>query len=238
MSKFEASRAQERRYATTLRKVAKAIAHIVEVHTVGGTIRDVDAMMEQLQKYSEALGPWAEKVAGDFITGVEKYNSRAWSAQSARLSKELKKAMAQSSVGMMAAQLQKEQVALIKSLPMDAGLRAQNLAREAAMGGKRASAVAEELAATEAVTKSRATLIARTEIAKANASITQARAEYVGATHYIWRTAGDGDVRQSHREMDGKIFQFSAPPTLSDGMTGNAGEFPNCRCFTEPIIPD
>ena len=42
--------------------------------------------------------------------------------------------------------------------------------------------------------------------------------------------------RPAHRAMEGKFIKWSQPPTL-DGMTGHAGEFPNCRCHPEPVIP-
>lgn len=238
MAKFEASRAVERRYGLILRQVARVVGAMVNAHVDGPTIRNQEKLKQQLELYSQSLGPWAEKVAADFIQSVDRNNKKAWASQSKKLAAKLKNEMANSSVGLMAKQLQAQQVALIQSLPLEAGSRAQKLALEAATGGRRADEVAAELADTEGVTANRATLIARTEIAKANAAITQARSEYVGATHYIWRTAGDGDVRESHREVDGKIFAFMAPPTLSDGMTGNPGEFPNCRCFAEPIIPE
>lgn len=106
------------------------------------------------------------------------------------------------------------------------------------MGGKRASEVAAELARTEEVTASRATLIARTEIAKANATLTTARAQFVGATHYIWRTAEDADVRDSHAAMEGKIFRFDDPPYVEGEGNHGPGEIYNCRCYAEPIIPE
>lgn len=238
MAKFEASRATEKRYAQALRKIGRVVGGIISAHVDGANIIDKELMTRQLNLYAESLDPWAKGVAADFISQVNNTNRRDWAAQSKRLSRELRNELANSSVGLMARELQDQQVQLIKSLPIEAGQRAQQLAQEAATGGKRADVVAKQLADTANVTASRATLIARTEIAKANAAITQARSEYVGASHYIWRTAGDGDVRESHRAIDGKIFQFAAPPTLIDGMTGNPGEFPNCRCFAEPIIPD
>lgn len=238
MAKFEASRAVERRYGLILRQVARVVGAMVNAHVDGPTIRNQEKLKQQLELYSQALGPWAEKVAADFISAINRDNKKAWASHSKKMAAQLKNEMANSSVGLMAKQLQAQQVALIKSIPIDAGIRAQKLALEAATGGRRADEVASELANTENITANRATLIARTEIAKANAAITQARSEYVGATHYIWRTAGDGDVRESHREVDGKIFSFMAPPMLSDGMVGNPGEFPNCRCFAEPIIPE
>lgn len=237
-NKFSASRVAERRYGIALRQVARIVGAMVKAHIDGPTIRNQASLMQQLKLYAEALIPWAERTAGDFIASIDRQNKKAWAAQSQRVSALLKREIATSGTGLLAKQLQAEQVALIKSLPIEAGERAQRLALEAAMGGKRADEVAAELLRTEQVTASRATLIARTEIAKANASITQARAQYIGATHYIWQTADDGDVRDSHAEMDGQVIEYSNPPTLSDGMTGHAGTFPNCRCWQSPIVPD
>jgi SPP1 gp7 family putative phage head morphogenesis protein len=90
---------------------------------------------------------------------------------------------------------------------------------------------------TTNVTESRAMLIARTEVAKANASINEARALSVGSEGYIWRTAGDADVRESHAEMDGQYVAWSDPPTLSDGTTTHAGAIYNCRCYSESVLP-
>ncbi|WP_265340329.1 phage minor head protein, partial [Salmonella enterica] len=85
--------------------------------------------------------------------------------------------------------------------------------------------------------KSRADLIARTELGRATGALDQARALSIGSNGYIWRTAEDGDVRHSHREMEGKFVEWGRPPTL-DGMTGHAGELPNCRCYKEIVFPN
>ena len=71
---------------------------------------------------------------------------------------------------------------------------------------------------------------------KAHTALTKARAEDVGSDGYIWRSVRDGATRPSHRAMEGKFVKWGEPPTL-DGMTGHAGEFPNCRCYPEPVIP-
>lgn len=241
-SQFSHPDGPERAYISALRKVARVVGGIVRSHVVGSTLRDEAQLMRMLTDYSGALGPYAETLSAHMVASVSRANLRAFqSALSQSMAKQigqgLRSSMEESVVGRTAKLLQVRQVELIKSLPLEAGLRAQNLAREAVMGGTRASEVAAELANTEAVTEARATLIARTEIAKANAAITQARAELVGADSYIWETAEDGDVRESHAEMQGKPFEFNNPPTLSDGMTGNPGEFPNCRCFAVPVIP-
>ena len=238
MAKFSATKAAEQRLAVELRKVAKIVGGIIRTYVSGDKITDAKKLASVLAAYSEALGPWGEAVVAKIMAGVQSNNKRAWAQLSTTIGKELRSTMAESAVGAVARQLQREQVELIKSLPLEAGLRAQKLAQEAMMGGKRAAEVAQELDRTTEVTESRATLIARTEIAKANASLTQARAQYVGATHYIWRTAEDGDVRESHSAMNGKIFRFDQPPAVEGEGNHGPGEIYNCRCFAEPVIPN
>lgn len=103
----------------------------------------------------------------------------------------------------------------------------------------RAEELAKELAATGQVTRSRAALIARTETARASSGLTQARAMHIGADSYIWRTAGDADVRKEHRKHNGKVFKWSDPPIAgTNGMRYHAGAGPNCRCYPEPVVPE
>lgn len=238
VNKFSASRTVERRFGIELRKVARVIGAMLNAHIDGPTIRDQKKLAETLTAYSDALGPWAERVVGNLLKDVNRTNKKSWESTSTRIGAQLKRTMEETAVGDVMKLIQRRQVGLIKSLPIEAGLRAQKLSQEAVMGGKRADEVAAELARSGEVTESRATLIARTEIAKANSALTQARAEYVGATHYIWRTAEDGDVRESHAVMNGKIFRFDDPPYVEGEGNHGPGEFPNCRCFAEPIIPE
>jgi SPP1 gp7 family putative phage head morphogenesis protein len=226
---FAPAKSTEKQYERELKKVAKQVGHIIALYQRGAEL--LPGLDKALFNYSEALGPWATLVAERMLAAVGRTNYRQWKAKSKTLSRELRE---DSNVA-VARDLTNENVALIKSLPIEAGTRAQTLAMEAVTGGKRADEVAKEIARSGEVTASRATLIARTEVAKANSAITQARAADVGATHYVWRTADDESVRESHAEMEGEVVAFDDPPEL-DGMVGHAGEFPNCRCYPEPII--
>ena len=227
------TKTNEQRYARELKKIAKTASSIVLSHTDEWKY-DI-AANALLFAYSKSIEPWASRTAWRMIREVLLSNARGWSVASKSIGKQFKTEMS-GSVGRTANDIHREQVELIKSIPIEAGERAQRLSMQAVTEGRRASEVASEIARTEEVTTNRAMLIARTETAKANSAITQARAESVGITSYIWHTSEDGDVRHSHAEMDGKVIDYANPPILSDGMQGHAGEFPNCRCWQEPII--
>lgn len=248
--KFKPSRAAEQQFFRALKKVAKASGHIVETHTDGVKLKNPSKMQEALEEYSKRLTPWAEKQAVKLLEAVQRSNRRAYNHKSKTIGVLLKNNVADREVGQVAMALINEQVGLIKSIPVEAGLRAQKIAAEAFFHGTRAvpnqdtiDELQKQLGLSTEVAVSRARLIAVTETARANASINQARAMAVGSNQYRWHNSGDEAVRHSHKYWKGKrlqgmIFSWDKPPTLDDGMTGHPGTFPNCRCFAEPVFED
>lgn len=86
----------------------------------------------------------------------------------------------------------------------------------------------------------RARLIARTETAKLQTVIAQARSTDLGSVCYKWLASNDKRTRPSHKAMNGVIVFWrkqDEKPEL-DNMQGNAGEFPNCRCAPQPIFDE
>lgn len=237
-SSFAVSNAIERQYERELRKIAKVSGQLVESHIDGAEIIDEPSMLKALADYSRIITPWAIRKSSDIIRQIDARNRKAWESTANKIGKSLRKEVYNTPIGFVAQQLLNEQVTLIKSLPIQAGERAQKLALQAAIDGSRADVVKEDLLNTTSVTESRAMLIARTEVAKSNATINRARALSIDSDQYIWRTMGDGDVRDSHAEVDGKVFNWNDPPTLSDGTTTHPGEIYNCRCYAEPVLPE
>lgn len=251
----------ENQFASKLRGIARNSGRIVLAH-VGedGITIDHHQLTSKSEAYAKQVEAWAnhyvphilkkvlDRNIKDFVEfGMTKSAPNQFSVVSpsassfpahTKHSRRIRDLLKTSNHTERVSVLTRAQVLLIRSLPIEAAQRAQRLAHEAVVNGERASEIRDEIARSGDVSESRANLIARTEIAKANAAFTQANAKFVGSTHYYWRTAEDEAVRESHADVDGKIFEFDEPPTLSDGMTGNAGEFPNCRCYAEPIIDD
>lgn len=244
-SKYTASRATEKEFERSLRKIARASGGIVESYLDGDKIRNPEALKKALKDYSQQLTPWAKNQAKKLLDNTYKRtkSDKAYQESSKRMGKLISQELFQSETGILASLLMSEQVDLIKSIPIEAGERAQRLALEGITGGRRADEIASELMKTTEVTESRAKLIARTETARANTMLNMARATSVGSTQYIWRNSGDQSVRHSHKwrngkKLDGQVFSWDNPPRLDDGSVGHPGTFPNCRCYAEPILPE
>lgn len=234
-SAFRASTAAEREYAKALRNVAREVKRIVS--EAASDPSKAAQVQKALAAYSDLLTPWARTVAGKMLKRADLKSEKAFAQVAKAVGKELRAELAGGGPVATAFEARlAENVLLIKSLPTEAGERVAAITTEGLASGTRADVLAQAIGETGDVTESRALLIARTEASKATTALTKARAETVGSDGYIWRTSGDGAVRTSHRAMNGKMVKWSEPPTL-DGMTGHAGEFPNCRCYAEPVLP-
>ena len=233
---FQRARRAERRYGAQLRQIAKIIGQFVRSMDPS-TLEGVAMIRSALETYANTLKPWASSVAKAMIADVAARDRKEWRKLSNEIGSELQRKIDNTPMGSEVQALMDAQVHLITSMPRDAALRVHELAMKAQTDGSRAKALVAEIMRTGEVTRSRAELIARTEVGRASTVMTQVRATAIGSTGYIWRTVGDSDVRPSHRKMNGKFVRWDRPPTL-DKLTGHAGALPNCRCYCEPVIPD
>lgn len=227
----------ERFYNRQLRKVARHVGDIIGAFPPNDP-EIVPLIRRTLDDYSEAITGWAMSTATTMLAAVSKQEKSAWQSRSNEMALWLKREIETAPTGEILRQLLAEQVALIKSLPTDAGQRVHDLTIAGLENSTRAKEIAKEIARSGEVTTSRATLIARTEVARTASKLTEARAMYIGSDGYIWRTSNDSDVRESHRQMNGKFVRWDTPPVLSDGTVTHAGQIYNCRCYPEPVIPD
>ncbi|MDE2403060.1 MAG: minor capsid protein [Burkholderiales bacterium] len=198
-------------------------------------------MTDVLRRYAEALNAWAEATALRMLTDVDRSDRQQWASISAEMSHEIQREIASAPTGELLKQRLAEQVTLIKSIPLDAAQRVHELTIKGLESSTRGDDIVQAIMASGDVAKSRAVLIARTEVARTSSLLTQSRAEYIGSTQYIWRTSGDSDVRPGHKAMNGKVFAWADPPEVEENgryMRHHPGQIWNCRCFPEPIIPE
>lgn len=220
----------ERRYAQAL----NGLANHIEALLAGG---DPATSIIRLDQYASTIDQWATVTAQMMIDDVNARNRQFWRQQSEQIGRALAVELANTDIGQAVQDELRLQVELIKSLPRQAALQVHELALGAMTDGQRAAGLVDSIIALGSKTRSRAMLIARTEVGRVSGEMTKARAMTAGSDGYIWRSAEDRDVRPSHKKMNGQFVKWSEPPTL-DNLTGHAGCLPNCRCYIEPVIPD
>ena len=93
--------------------------------------------------------------------------------------------------------------------------------------------------------KSYARMLARDQLGTLNSQIMQEEQKSMGCTKYKWKTKHDSRVRESHAELDGKIFSWDNPPEMwiitksgrrSSGRFCHPGEDYQCRCVAVPVF--
>lgn len=230
------ARRAERIYAQQLSRLAANVGQIVNGY-IPADLNQASTLQNMLSRYAEALTPWATRTASNMLADVDAQDFKAWQALGVEISQGIAREIVTAPVGQALRTLLNEQVTLIKSIPLDAAKRVHELTLKGLEDSTRASEIAKEIMRTSEVSKSKAMLIARTEVSRVGSNLTEARAKAIGSDGYIWQTSRDGDVRPSHRAMQGIFVKWADPPTL-DNMRGHAGCFPNCRCWAQVVIPD
>lgn len=246
---FARARKAENQYARRLRDVARYIDDIVRAFVTNeGDVSAAEPLLRvALQRYSQAIEPWARATGARMLADVSRRDEAVWARLSKTMSRALRDEIQTAPTGEALRALLAEQVDLITSLPLDAAQRVHELTLAGLETSTRANVIAEQVLATGHVTRNRANMIARTEVARTASTLVEVRATHVGSEGYIWRSSEDADVRNadgnpvgSHRKLNGQFIRWDSPPVAStDGVTrAHAGQIYNCRCYPEPVIPD
>lgn len=187
-------------------------------------------------------------VVSTMVKTEQKETANSWKEAAARagrgpeLFREISKEM-QGPVGNRVAEIIAQNAKLIQTIPQEwADYVVQYVQRES-MKGRRPEDIENELRKIlpERMQKN-LKVIARTECAKANAALVQARAEHLKIRAYIWRSAKDERTRDAHRAMEGILVFYNDPPNPEALFGGkpygnyHAGNTFNCRCYQEPVV--
>lgn len=208
------------------------------------TAEDVAHLLLRVPEWLEA---YARQAAEAMVTMQRWENARSW-REAAMLSSRGREIYAavrrelRGGVGREYRALVDRNAELITSLPGELAVRAVRRASAAALAGQRAESLLGE-AVFSRVARARARLIARTETAKAQTALTEARAEDLGLEWYEWQTAEDQRVRPSHKKMQSVLVAWSDPPS-PESIVGQknppapyqAGGIYNCRCYPAPLL--
>lgn len=243
-------------YVSKLRRIARHVADIIRAYPPGDPT-GVAEINRYLRDYASILRPWARATGALMVSEVSRRDYTAWVRHARLLNRELDKELLRGGTitGDLMRRIVDEQVDLITSIPLEAAQKIQDISQVYWTQGRRfeeglreevlkerqsiaAKLLIEGINATTQSVYNRATLIARTETAKTASAVTQSRAQYIGSTHYIWKTARDADVRPMHKRLEGTVHAWDDPPVAEEnGDQHHPGEFPNCRCYASPILP-
>lgn len=108
---------------------------------------------------------------------------------------------------------------LIKDIPTKALVKIRDYIYEAVSSGETIQSLSARISKEIDLTKKRAKLIARDQIAKLKSDLNRHNYLSHGITMYEWRTCGDDAVRGSHKIMQGKICSWLDPGVYKNKIT-------------------
>ena len=240
---FERNGGIEYDYAQQLVEVAKRIEDLMAAYNPADT-NTTSKVIAALQQYSRKLDRWANKAVSKIVYRLNEDDERKWNAHAEMMTRELRYEINHAPIDGLMRQYLADNVDLIQSLPLEAAIKIQRLALKNLYTGKqRAEGLADAIQKIGQMTRSRAMLIARTEVSRVTTGLTKARAEELDLNWYVWRTSRDVRVRHSHSIMDNVLVKWSDPAS-PERLNGdkrvygyyNPGEIFNCRCFAQPLI--
>lgn len=236
---IKASTQVELSYRNELFALIHRLAMAFDMKEFRGAITDAVSpvtskdVMTKLQERVSVINKDAEAIA-------KRFSEKASNTHKRQMVKEFQKHMTFDVAKALQAEglqsVMQERVAtntdLIKSISSRHVERIETKINEALASGKTINLI-EEIEKTSDVSRSQARLIARDQTAKFNSQLNQTRQEALGIEEYIWETAGDEAVRDSHAALDGTTQRWDSPPP----GTGHPGDDIQCRCRAKPIIP-
>ena len=137
-----------------------------------------------------------------------------------------------------------ENVQKIRTIPNQTLDEMREILNEGFRQGSSIRDISKKIQEAYNMSKHNAELLARDQIASLNAQITKYQQTDAGVSKYKWSTSHDARVRDCHKALNGKIFDWNDPPemwydTKSKGRvyTGrrcHPGEDYCCRCVAIP----
>lgn len=240
-------RSEEQRYFRALKRVFNDLIQRLSFSPM--TAQEIAREARRFVETDEVTG-YLNRAANRMVRSERAESARSWKeavtkGTSSRMLYELVQKEMNGPVGNMVHALIADQVGLIKTIPNNWARWVVDYIYRETLKGKRPEQIEKELREKlpEYCTRN-LKCVARTESAKANAAIVQARAEMCGIQAYFWRCVADERSRDSHIGMDGVLVFYNDPPNPEALFPGNgkpygnyhAGNTFNCRCFQEPVV--
>lgn len=195
--------------------------------------RTLEEAFNRLRRTYSDIDRNAQIIANSFVSNSDRNNKqRFYSAMNEAVGVNLNNIVQNEGLEDILVATTRDNVGLIRSIPEEYFKKIENVVFSGTTRGNSASSMIQEIQKIGKITSNRAKLIARDQSSKLNSALTQKRSQNLGIEEYIWRTAGDEEVRETHKSKNGKVFRWDKPPK----DTGHPGQDIQCRCVAQPII--
>lgn len=137
----------------------------------------------------------------------------------------------------------RKNTALIVTIPQQSLSNVEQVIEAGVQAGTRASDLARQITAVSTSegtpsselekARKRAAVIARDQTLTHSAQLSRSRQRANGISKFVWRTVGDGRVRDIHEDRDGEEYTWADGAGSFDTYPGDGVQ---CRCSSEPIL--
>ncbi len=132
----------------------------------------------------------------------------------------------------------------IKTIPTESLGSMRQIILDGYKQGRTIRDISKDIQEEYNISKHRAQMFARDQVATLNAQITKMQQQDAGCKRYRWSTSHDSRVRPCHAALNGKTFDWNDPPEMwyetkksgrvYTGRRCNPGEDYACRCVAIP----
>lgn len=183
-------------------------------------IRSIDAISEIPDKYVQTIH-WME---GDFQKAVSGVT--------------IPPVLTDAQVGTLAAEWGMNLDLYVRSWVASDIIKMRQIVMNEAFTGRRAESIAGVIREQFGVSRRKAHFLARQETSLLMSAFHRERFKDAGVTKFKWSTSQDERVRDSHEQLDGKIFSWGSAPMNARGVQIWPGTDFGCRCVAIPVLDD
>lgn len=128
-----------------------------------------------------------------------------------------------------------ENISWIKSIAVEYHDKVDTIVMQGVRRGASINDIAKQIAEVGDVSMRRARFIARDQLGSLHGDLTKIRHQNIGLTSFRWRTSQDEKVRDSHENLEGKVYTWAEGARNERGEKIWPGTDYNCRCVAETL---
>ena len=215
------------------RLIIPILIQLESLYTKDGYASTLEEAFDNLRKGYIGINTQAKIASSAFVNNVDNANkTRFYKSIESAIGVDLESIVQDEGLQDILVATTRDNVSLIKSIPEEYFKKIENIVFSGTIQGGSAKSMIQQIQELNKSTTKRARLIARDQSSKINSALSQQRQQNLGVEEYIWVTADDGRVRETHKQNNGKRFRWDDPPK----KTGHPGNDIQCRCVARPII--